>query len=247
MNEADSKTGKAVADILFKLELLSLGFELTDLFRANLKNSAIEVLESNYFIKTQKKADELFAKKNNKTELLDKTDDLKDSEEILETANFLDDLAGVKTGKRITSRKPSKLEIDNLSKIRGKLGGGVGWNKNVSYSKGKIGDDIIDFQSRSGMPKGTPENFDNFEVIKPENYHYTDGPESIKINHSEQKQIEYLYNKYKHNKLIEGEIEIVSDLKICPNCDYIIGRFSKDFINIKVTKIWVRKELKRLK
>ncbi len=59
----------------------------------------------------------------------------------------------------------------------------------------------------------------------------------------EQKQIEYLYNIFKHDKHVKGKIEIVSDLKICDNCADIILRFKKDFPNIEIVKIWVKEKL----
>ncbi len=96
--------------------------------------------------------------------------------------------------------------------------------------------------SRSGEPKGTPKNYDNFEQIKPENYHYKNGPLN-RIYDSEQKQFEYLYNRFKHNKSIKGKIEIVSDLIFCDNCSHIIRRFKKDFPNIEIIKVWVKEKL----
>lgn len=54
-------------------------------------------------------------------------------------------------------------------------------------------------------------------------------------------QIKYLYEMFKHDKTVKGKIEIVSDLKICRNCDDIITRFQNDFPNIEVVKVWVKK------
>ncbi|AXO80720.1 hypothetical protein DZC78_10100 [Olleya aquimaris] len=152
---------------------------------------------------------------------------------------YLDELSQViKAG----FRKATKLDIEYLAKIRKMFN--AGWNRNVAFAKGKIGDDIINLQSRSGKPKGTPGNFDNFKSINSDNYNYKNGP--LKRDYdSEQKQIEYLYNRYKHNKQITGNVEIVSDLKICDNCEDIIDRFIRDFPNINVIRVWVRKELKR--
>lgn len=61
--------------------------------------------------------------------------------------------------------------------------------------------------------------------------------------HTEQKQVEYLYNLLKNKKNVSGRIEIVSDKIICENCDWIIDAFKKDFPNIEVTRVWVREVL----
>lgn len=151
------------------------------------------------------------------------------------TANeYLDDLVKPKT------RKPTQIDIEELAKIRSKLNAGK--SKNVAFTKGEIGGEKINLYSRSGEPKGTPKNYDNFEQIKFGNYHYKDGPLN-RIYDSEQKQFEYLYNRYKHNKSVKGKIEIVSDLEFCRNCDYIINQFKKDFPNIEIVKVWVKESL----
>lgn len=66
------------------------------------------------------------------------------------------------------------------------------------------------------------------------------GPIPDYINHTEQKQIEYLYQMFKHDKKVKGKIEIVSDLKICDNCVDVIDRFQNDFPNIEIVKVWVK-------
>lgn len=138
------------------------------------------------------------------------------------------------------SRKPTKLDIEELSKIRRLFNAGK--TKNVAYTKGIIEGKRINLKSRSGAPKGTLKNWDNFDVINPENYHYKNGPLN-RLHDSEQKQIEYLYNMFKDNKQVKGKIEIVSELKICPNCVDIIDRFKNDFPNIEVIKVWVKNKL----
>jgi hypothetical protein len=159
--------------------------------------------------------------------------------------DYLDDL--VKQANEATElakkglRKATQKDVEELAKIRKLFNAGK--NKNVAFTKGEIGGKKIDLKSRSGEPKGTPENFDNFKQIEPENYHYKNGPIPDYINHTEQKQIEYLYEMFKHDKKISGKIEIVSDLKICRNCDDIIYRFKKDFPNIEVIKVWVKDKL----
>lgn len=55
--------------------------------------------------------------------------------------------------------------------------------------------------------------------------------------------MEYLYKKFKNNKNLKGKIEIVSELKICDNCNDIITRFQKDFPNIEIVKVWVKEKL----
>ncbi|MDY0090002.1 MAG: deaminase domain-containing protein [Flavobacteriaceae bacterium] len=141
--------------------------------------------------------------------------------------------------KRLT-RKATQADIDELAIIRKLFN--AGRNKNVAFTKGEIGGIKIDLKSRSGQSKGTPKNFDNFKTIDPLNYHYK-GTIPEYINHTEQKQIEYLYHKFKHNKQIEGQIDIVSDLKICDNCNDVIKQFEKDFPNITIIRVWVKEKL----
>ncbi|WP_333662950.1 deaminase domain-containing protein [Chishuiella changwenlii] len=138
------------------------------------------------------------------------------------------------------SRKPTKLDIEELSKLRKLFNAGK--SKNVAYTKGIIDGKRINLKSRSGAPKGTPKNWDNFDVINSESYHYKNGPLN-RLHDSEQKQIEYLYNMFKDNKQVKGKIEIVSELKICDNCNDIIKRFQNDFPNIEVIKVWVKNKL----
>ncbi|WP_452219432.1 deaminase domain-containing protein, partial [Lacinutrix salivirga] len=176
----------------------------------------------------------------------------KSAKEALDVANIAGEIldpkvrevleltAGVKIKRRY--RKATTKDIELLSKIRKNID--AGWNKNVAYTKGKIGDEIIDLQSRSGKQTGTSKDYDSFKIIEPENYNYKNGPLN-RLHDSEQKQIEYLYNKFKNNKNVQGQIEIVSDLKICDNCEDIIDKFQKNFPNIEIVRVWVRKELKR--
>lgn len=147
---------------------------------------------------------------------------------------FFDDV------KKPTNRKSTKLDVDELAKIRKMYN--VGRTKNVAFTRGEIGGKKINLVSRSGAPKGTASNFDNFKQINPENYYYKNGPLNRQYD-SEQKQIEYLYQMFKHNKSVKGKIEIVSDLKICDNCNDIIKRFQNDFPNIEIVKVWVKEKL----
>ncbi len=143
-----------------------------------------------------------------------------------------------KKSREKNTRKASQEDIDKLAKVREFFSAGK--KKNVAFTKGKIDGEKIELWSRSGGEKG--QNFDNFKPIDPENYHYK-GPISDYIHHTEQKQIEYLYQLFKDNKNVTGKIEIVSDLKICRNCKSIIEQFKKDFPNIEVTTIWVNEIL----
>ncbi len=143
-----------------------------------------------------------------------------------------------KKSREKNTRKASQEDIDKLAKVREFFSAGK--KKNVAFTKGKIDGEKIELWSRSGGEKG--QNFDNFKPIDPENYHYK-GPISDYIHHTEQKQIEYLYQMFKNNKNVSGKIEIVSDLKICDNCSDIITLFQKDFPNIEVVRVWVREKL----
>ncbi len=137
-------------------------------------------------------------------------------------------------------RKATQIDIDALLKVRKYFKAGK--KKNVAFTKGTIGGNKINLVSRSGGELG--QEFDNFKSVLPENYRYKNGPLSDYIYHTEQKQVEYLYNLLKKNKNVSGKIEIVSDLKICDNCNDIINKFKKDFPLIKVTRVWVRTKLK---
>tara|TARA_R110000751_G_scaffold248122_4_gene347899 strand:+ start:2417 stop:3022 length:606 start_codon:yes stop_codon:yes gene_type:complete len=159
------------------------------------------------------------------------------SKKVMTLEKYLDELAQIiKAG----FRKATKADIDELAKVRKFFGAGK--KKNVAFTKGEIGGKKFDLKSRSGGEKG--QKFDNFEPISPEKYHYKNGPLSDYKHHTEQKQIEYLYQLFKHNKKVSGKIEVVSDLKICDNCNDIITKFQKDFPNIDVTRVWVRTKLK---
>lgn len=151
---------------------------------------------------------------------------------------FLEEL--LERNKFPKTRKATNDDIDELAKIRKFFSAGK--KKNVAFTKGEIGGKKIDIKSRSGEPKVPTINWDNFKQIEPENYHYKNGT-SNRIFDSEQKQIEYLYEMFKHDRYVKGEIEIVSDLKICDNCNEIIKRFKIDFPNIDIIKVWVKNKL----
>jgi len=142
--------------------------------------------------------------------------------------------------KKPINRKATKYDIEELAKIRKMFN--AGRTKNVAFTRGEIGGRKINLMSRSGAPKGIATHFDNFKQIKPENYHYKNGPLNRQYD-SEQKQIEYLYEMFKNNKSVTGKVEIVSDLKICDNCNDIIKRFKNDFPNIEIVKVWVKEKL----
>ena len=135
-------------------------------------------------------------------------------------------------------RKATQIDIDALLKVRKYFKAGK--KKNVAFTKGTIGGNKINLISRSGGELG--QEFDNFKSVLPENYKYKNGPFNY-IYDCEQKQVEYLYNLFKKNKNVSGKIEIVSDLKICRNCNWIIDAFKNEFPNIEVTRVWVREVL----
>lgn len=72
------------------------------------------------------------------------------------------------------------------------------------------------------------------------NWHERDARASWVLNKSRQN----IYMNYlKNNKSVKGKIEIVSELKICDNCNDIIRRFQIDFPNIEIVKVWVKEKL----
>lgn len=156
------------------------------------------------------------------------------------TQKYLDELAD-KVQKY--SRKASKLDVEILAKIRSKYRPRS--TRNVAYSKGKIGGDKIDLEIVSGGKSTTPwQQKGNFEPPKPKDYHFKNGPESFKINDTEQNIFEYLYRQYKHSKEIKGVVEVVSDLRYCDNCWSIANQFQKEFKNIEIIRVFVRESLK---
>jgi hypothetical protein len=83
----------------------------------------------------------------------------------------------------------------------------------------------------------------NFNPPEPGKYHYKNGPEPYKEWHTEQKIIEFLRAKYLQNPNVRGSIEIVSDLKIYDNCDWVMDAFQTQFPNIEVIRVFIRKKL----
>ena len=143
-----------------------------------------------------------------------------------------------KSLKYIEKRRPiTAHEEEILKEIRETYGNGnpVSKYKNVAYSNGKIGDDIIDLRCVSGK-----NGVANFDKIAADNYHYTGIYGKSYINHTVQDIIEFIYNKYKNNTFVSGYINIISERCFCPNCASIIEQFENDFPNIVITWIFER-------
>lgn len=135
------------------------------------------------------------------------------------------------------SRPILKYEEEILQEIRNEYGNGnpVSAKKNVAFANGTIENESIDLRCVSGQ-KGKA----NFTKIHSNYYHYTGEYGSKFINHTEQDIIEYLYETYKNNKNVSGQINIVTEKKFCGNCASIIEQFEKDFPNITVTWVFKR-------
>lgn len=117
----------------------------------------------------------------------------------------------------------------------------AGKTRNAASAKGTINGESIDLECISG--KFTHDNYynkGNFEPPQPENYHY-EGPIPEYINHTEQKIVEYLREKFKDNPNVFGEIELISERIFCDNCKVLVDMFEKEFPNIKVTRVEVVK------
>lgn len=97
--------------------------------------------------------------------------------------------------------------------------------------------DNIDLEciSRKCKP-GNYYNKGNFEPPLPENYYYQ-SPIPEYANHTEQKIVEFLRNKYRETPNIYGEIEIILERTFCDNCAVLVDMFEKEFPNIKVIRV----------
>ena len=60
-------------------------------------------------------------------------------------------------------------------------------------------------------------------------------------NHTEQKIVEHLKEKYKDTPNISGKIEIISERPYCDNCVDVVDQFQKEFRNIEVVRVEVLK------
>ena len=110
-------------------------------------------------------------------------------------------------------------------------------------ARGEIGGKKINFESVSGGEKAPWSQKGNFEPPLPKDYHFKGGPDSQVLFDTEQKIFEHLYLLFKNNKNVVGKIEIVTDLKFCDNCDWIIEQFIKEFKNIEVVKRYIKEKL----
>ncbi len=81
-------------------------------------------------------------------------------------------------------------------------------------------------------------NKGNFLPPQPKDYHYI-GPFPDRINHTEQKIIEYLRSLYGNNRNIEGTIELISERSYCDNCTVFVDMFEREFPNIKIIRVEV--------
>ncbi|MGG4142193.1 deaminase domain-containing protein [Paenibacillus algorifonticola] len=134
-------------------------------------------------------------------------------------------------------RTATQADRELIDQLRSKYTAGK--TRNVAAAKGKIGDDIIDLESVSGKFTDKDHfNKGNFKPPQPDEYKYQ-GPIPEYTNHTEQKIVEYLRNKYKDNPNIKGQIEIISERPYCDNCIDLVGQFQSDFPNITVIRVEV--------
>ncbi len=146
--------------------------------------------------------------------------------------------------KQVYARNKSKSDINRISNIRKKYEPRP--TRNVAFCKGKIGDVEINLEVISGGKKTTPwQQKGNFKTPEPENYHFKNGPEAYKINHTEQNIFEYLYDKFKNQKNVSGEIDLVSDLRYCKNCYWISEKFLEEFPNVIVNRVFIVEKLNK--
>ncbi|ANY65222.1 hypothetical protein BBD42_01050 [Paenibacillus sp. BIHB 4019] len=134
-------------------------------------------------------------------------------------------------------RTATQADRELIDQLRSKYTAGK--TRNVAAAKGEIGDDIIDLESVSGKFTDKDHfNKGNFKPPQPDEYKYQ-GPIPEYTNHTEQKIVEYLRNKYKDNPNIKGQIEIISERPYCDNCIDLVDQFQSDFPNITVIRVEV--------
>lgn len=138
-------------------------------------------------------------------------------------------------------REATELDLKRINKIRKTYK--CGTSKNVAFCEGEIAGIRINLDSVSGGKKSNWKQKGNFQPPEPENYYFKGGPEPYKISHTEQKIFEYLYRRFKNKKDVFGKIEIVTDLKFCDNCDWLISQFEKEFKNLEIVRVFVKNKL----
>ncbi|MGW9574283.1 deaminase domain-containing protein, partial [Paenibacillus terrae] len=144
------------------------------------------------------------------------------------------------TGQAVINREfrtATQADSELIDQLRSKYTAGK--TRNVAAAKGEIGDDIIDLESVSGKFTDKDHfNKGNFKPPQPEEYKYQ-GPIPEYTNHTEQKIVEYLRNKYKDYPNIKGQFEIISERPYCDNCIDLVDQFQRDFPNITVIRVEV--------
>jgi len=147
-----------------------------------------------------------------------------------------------KTGKQKYTRNATKLDIETITKIRNRYKPRP--TRNVAFSRGEVGGVKIELECVSGGGAKTSwKQKGNFEPPNPESYFFKNGPEpNVKLD-TEQKILEYLYQKFKTNRDVTGKIELVSDLRYCDNCYWITDEFQKIFPNIEIVRVFIKEKL----
>jgi hypothetical protein len=139
-------------------------------------------------------------------------------------------------------KTPTKFHIEEVARIRKLYKPRP--TRNVAFCKSEIDGIKLDLECVSGGEKAPWKQKGNFEPPKPEEYHFKNGPDPKVLLDTEQKMFEYLYKKFSQNKNVFGKIEIVTDLKFCGNCDWIINQFQKEFPNIEIIRVFIKNTLK---
>jgi hypothetical protein len=161
-------------------------------------------------------------------------------DDLGKTDNFYSGKTGIEisidasTDKIVISRKTLNADIQDIANLRTKYTAGK--KKNIATGKGEIGGEKIDLESVSG--EVTPENYaqkGNFQPSKENHYQGRLGYE----NHTEQKIVEYLRERFKNDFNVNGTIEIASERPYCRNCIDIVDQFQAEFKNITVIRVEV--------
>lgn len=138
-----------------------------------------------------------------------------------------------------TYREATQQDLDLINDIKSRYNAGK--SRNAASAKGTINGEAIDLECVSG--KFNHDNYynkGNFEPPQPENYYYI-GPIPEFTNHTEQKIIEYLRERFRGDASVVGEIELISERIFCPNCSAVVDMFETEFPNIKVTRVEVKR------
>jgi hypothetical protein len=149
---------------------------------------------------------------------------------------------GLKNGVLRRYRLKTPVDESIISSIRNKYDDAISAEptRNAAYSVGEIDDIPVDLESISGGGQAGDvwQDFGNFE---PGPAYYSGDPGlPPRINHTEQKIADYLRHQLDPNFQAIGELTIVSQRRVCDNCDYILDQFQTDFPSIVLTRVQLK-------